>query len=360
MSYSVWSHGIEMPNADVADDHYHRMPSDLAYLKKLGATAYRFSISWPRILPNCTGPVNQKGIQFYSDMIDNIIANGAEPYLTMFHWDLPQVCQERYGGFINAQIVDDFVEYASVLFKNYGDRVKYWLTVNELEANCKFGWSMGLFAPGVQGGLPNKFSCMRFSHLIHGKVVQYARKNYPASGWQFGLPAIMSYYMPIDAANKDDIAAADYIRDLYGFAPDNAYVVPFTDEDKAIMKGTSDFIALNYYSAGSVGRGSDGGFKYDNPKGSYQGGDPWQNVYAPGLRGLLSQVHKRYPGLDIHITEIGTAVPGEDKFTKLADIVDDPKGFRLKFWQDHVSNLMAAITEDKIPVKSFLGDAGQL
>ncbi|KAI8607190.1 glycoside hydrolase superfamily, partial [Chytriomyces sp. MP71] len=97
-----------------AADHYNKWKEDIGYLGQLGATAYRFSVSWPRILPNCTGAVNEEGIAFYSNLIDEVRRNGAEPFLTMFHWDLPQACQDQFNGFQSDRIIDAFAEYASV------------------------------------------------------------------------------------------------------------------------------------------------------------------------------------------------------------------------------------------------------
>jgi beta-glucosidase/6-phospho-beta-glucosidase/beta-galactosidase len=124
----VWSHTnparIGQPNGDVAADHYHKWKADLAFLGQLNATAYRFSISWPRIFPNCGGTVNQAGIDFYSKIIDEVIRQGAEPFLTMYHWDMPQACLDQMGGFVNEKIVEVFTNYADILFKSYGDRVR--------------------------------------------------------------------------------------------------------------------------------------------------------------------------------------------------------------------------------------------
>jgi 6-phospho-beta-glucosidase len=122
------------PNAFVANDHYNRMKDDISYLGQLGATAYRFSVSWPRIFPNCTGVPNEEGIKFYSDMIDEIIKNGATPVLTMFHWDTPQVCHDRYGSWSSDRIIGDFTGFADILFERFGNRVQQYLTVNEPSA----------------------------------------------------------------------------------------------------------------------------------------------------------------------------------------------------------------------------------
>ncbi|KAJ3204645.1 hypothetical protein HDU67_009392 [Dinochytrium kinnereticum] len=302
-----------------------RMEDDLKYLRQFNATAYRFSVSWPRILPDCTGRVNPQGIAFYNRMIDNIIANGAEPYFTMFHWDLPQACQDQFGGFGDIRIIDAFVEYAKVLFENFGDRITYWLTINEPEANCKFGWEQGIFAPGLRLGVQQRFNCMKWSHIIHGRIVQYARTNYPNRNWKFGVPSIVSWYQAGGSQTPADLAATDFVqqRDLswffdpvifgdWGEAAKNdpnegSYIAnaAFTDAEKAIIRNTTDFIALNYYStSGIVANGPFPGYQGATPPNSYRSGSVWQNVYGPGLRLLLNYVHRRY-NMDVHLTEIG-------------------------------------------------------
>jgi beta-glucosidase/6-phospho-beta-glucosidase/beta-galactosidase len=126
----------DLPNGNDAVEHYKYMKEDISYLGKMKVTAYRFSVSWSRILPDCSGSVNEEGIKFYSEMIDEIIANGATPILTMYHWDTPQACHDKYGswGNLKGDIVKDFVNYADILFKNYGDRVNTFLTFNEPES----------------------------------------------------------------------------------------------------------------------------------------------------------------------------------------------------------------------------------
>ncbi|KAJ3107371.1 hypothetical protein HDU97_004253 [Phlyctochytrium planicorne] len=352
----------------------HHVDSDLKFLSQLGATAYRFSISWPRILPNCTGAINQKGVDFYSHMIDQIIANGAEPYLTMYHWDLPQACQDQFGGFGDERIVDAFVEYAKVLFDKFGDRIKYWLTINEPEANCKFGWEQGIFAPGLKLGTQvGRFNCLKYTHLIHGKVVQYARQNYADKGWKFGVPSIVTYYQPASSSDAD-AKATDFVqqRDLgWFFDPtilgdwgeaaktdpnEGSYVraAAFTEEEKALIKGTADFVALNYYSTSAIRFPSGGGNGvYEgagDPVNSYKSGSAWQAVYAPGLRALAKYTYDRYK-IDVHVTEIGYTAPGEASMS-LDDIVNNAD--RLKFWTDHIEALRGAIIEDKVPIRTFM------
>ncbi|KAI9348245.1 glycoside hydrolase superfamily [Zopfochytrium polystomum] len=363
-TFSQRNFSASWPN--VGPDHYHHMPSDLAFLSQLGATAYRFSVAWSRVLPDCTGTPNEEGIQFYSDVIDNAIANGAQPYLTMHHWDTPQACYEKYGGFMSPQIVDDFVAYAGLLFERFGDRVKYWLTQNEMESHCTKGYAVRDLGPGLGGGPAAKYQCLYNAHLIHGKVVQLARSKYASKGWKFGAPSIMSFYTPKDPNNPDDVKAAafmqqrdyglfwepsitgNYTPQVYEFPGEAAYVKPFTADDAAILKGTTDFIALNYYTAYTV----DSSYNLGQPAGTKTSAATWQNVYAPGLRTVANDLYNRY-ALDIHITEVGYAAPGEADLPTAAAVASDPTGARLQFWTDHVAAVTQTVT-DGVPVRLLL------
>ncbi|KAJ3217355.1 hypothetical protein HDU67_008057 [Dinochytrium kinnereticum] len=356
-TFDRWFHTVRtgQPNADVAADHYHRWKEDLGYMGQFKATAYRFSISWPRILPNCTGAVNEEGVKFYSDLIDEMIDLGIEPFLTMYHWDMPQVCWERYQGFLNKEFVNVFAEYAKVLYERFGDRVRYWLTLNELEANCAFSYAYGTFAPAHSGGDAAKYRCIYHSHLIHGTVVDIARKQYRAveRGWKFGLPSIFSYYEPVGEGNNasalaqqgsvaalffDPVVIGDYGPEIKG----DPNLVPFTAEESTMIRGTMDFSAVNYYSASGVG----GSLPFILPSGI-----DWQFVYPQGIRGLVNYFYTRYR-LDIYVTEIGYPVPDEHLFATSARVADDPQ--RRAFWEMTVGNLTAAVLEDGVPVKGML------
>lgn len=153
-------------NGDVACDSYHRLEEDLALLEESGVTAYRFSVSWPRILPKGTGKVNLKGIEYYNRLIDGLLARGITPFLTLYHWDMPQALNEK-GGFLNREFADWFEEYAEVIKKYFGDRVKYYFTFNEGE-NC-----LGAgFAPGYHYGAKEQLKRIHHLLLAHGKAAR--------------------------------------------------------------------------------------------------------------------------------------------------------------------------------------------
>ncbi|KAJ3104789.1 hypothetical protein HDU97_008857 [Phlyctochytrium planicorne] len=355
--YDRWYHSPEragQPNADVAADHYRRWREDVGYLVKLKATAYRFSVSWSRILPDCTGNVNPLGVKFYSDLINELLANNIEPFLTMFHWDLPQACMDRFQGFVSREIIDAFAEYANVLYDNYGDRVNYWLTLNEAESNCEKGYATNFLAPGLNGGEKVRYQCIYYSHLMHATVVKNARKNYPqAANWKFGYPAIITHFEPMSpqyasvAISKQNAQTGLYIDpvvfgDYSVEAKEDSNIVPFSTAEKALLKGTVDFTSLNYYTAAGVG---------GNLKSVLPSGVDWQTVYPKGVRDLCNYYYARY-GLDIFVTETGYPEPGEDQKATAAEVADDK--LRTQFWQMTIGNITAAVEEDGVPVKGLL------
>ena len=131
-------------NYEVASDHYHRFREDVALMKEMGLKAYRFSIAWTRIFPEGNGEVNQKGVDFYNELIDELVAADIIPIVTIYHFEYPQGLIEQYGGWLDRRSIDDYVNYASFLFRTYGDRVKYWLTVNEQDHVVHMPFRIGL------------------------------------------------------------------------------------------------------------------------------------------------------------------------------------------------------------------------
>ncbi|KAA8549627.1 hypothetical protein F0562_001355 [Nyssa sinensis] len=143
-------------NGYLAVDSYHQYKEDVAILKKIGLDAYRFSISWPRVLPrgNLSGGVNKEGVKYYNNLIDELLANGIEPFVTLFHWDLPQALEDEYGGFLSSEIVKDFCDFAELCFWEFGDRVKHWITLNEPWSYSYGGYVTGTLAPGRGSSSP--------------------------------------------------------------------------------------------------------------------------------------------------------------------------------------------------------------
>ena len=153
---SIWDRFSHTPGnvlngdtGDVADDHYHRWPQDVALMQSLGLKAYRFSIAWPRIIPDGIGAVNDAGLDFYDRLVDGLLAAGIEPFVTLYHWDLPQALQDR-GGWPNRDSAAWFADYTAVVSRRLGDRVHNWITLNEPWVSAFVGYMMGMHAPGIR------------------------------------------------------------------------------------------------------------------------------------------------------------------------------------------------------------------
>lgn len=194
----------------VACDHYHRYKEDVAILKKLGIKAYRFSISWPRIFPDGTGKVNEAGLAFYDNLINELIANDIEPYITLYHWDLPLTLHHR-GGWLNRNIADWFADYAAVIAKRYSDRVKKFITVNEPQCVIGSGYISGEDAPCLKVSVSDAVLAAHNLMLAHGKAVKALCEN-GASDILIGYAPTGSGAYPHDESSKADIDAA---RDAY-------------------------------------------------------------------------------------------------------------------------------------------------
>ena len=215
---SIWDVGThehadwvaDNSNGDVACDSYHKYKEDVQLLKALGVNFYRFSISWPRILPDGKiDNVNQAGIDYYNNLINELLANGIEPYATMYHWDLPQPLQDE-GGWPNRVLADYFVDYARVLFDNFGDRVKHWMTFNEIMSICELGYGQGSFAPYVNGPGVEDYQCTHTILLAHGRTYRLYDENYRSQ--QNGLVGIAidtSWNEPNNPDSADDQQASE-------------------------------------------------------------------------------------------------------------------------------------------------------
>ena len=171
---AIWNH----QNGDIASDHYHRYKEDVALMKSLGVQAYRLSISWPRILPEGTGVVNAAGLDFYDRLIDELCAAGITPYVTLFHWDYPYELYCR-GGWLNPSSPDWFADYTQTVVKELGDRVNYWMTLNEPQCFVNLGHADGVHAPGDKLGQAQTLRITHHALLAHGKAVQAIRAASP-------------------------------------------------------------------------------------------------------------------------------------------------------------------------------------
>jgi len=283
---SVWDTFSHTPGkvahgdtGDQATDHYHRYAEDVALMQEIGLDAYRFSISWPRVLPEGTGPVNEAGLDFYERLVDTLLEAGITPYTTLFHWDFPYALYQR-GGWLNPDSAEWFAEYTTIVVDRLSDRVRHWMPLNEPQVFLQHGHRDGAHAPGLQLDRSLALAAAHNVLLAHGKSVQAIRSAAHSEPFIGAVPAVSNFYPASDDAA--DIAAARErafaIRDdnfwnntwlndpmLLGRYPADglerwaADLPPITAGDMEQIHQPLDFIGLNIYSGFPVRAGDDGG-----------------------------------------------------------------------------------------------------
>lgn len=266
---------------DIACDHYHRFREDVAYMKELGLKGYRFSIDWSRVLPEGTGKVNEKGIDFYNALIDELLEQGIEPYITLYHWELPYEIYKR-GGWMNPEIVEWFGQYARLVAERFSDRVKYFFTLNEPQCFVGLGFLQGCHAPGVKAPLRDTFEMAHNALKAHGRAVQmlraYGKQNVqigyaPTSGMcypeketpkdieaarkaLFALPDDLSNWTWIVSWWSDPVILGKYPEE--GMKKYEKYLPVITDEDMKLISQPIDFYGQNIYNGRCIRMGTDG------------------------------------------------------------------------------------------------------
>jgi beta-glucosidase len=305
---------------DTACDHYNRWREDVGLISEIGADAYRFSIAWPRVIPTGTGAINRKGLDFYSALVDDLLANGITPFVTLYHWDLPQALQNR-GGWPSRDTAYAFADYATAVVEALGDRVINWTTLNEPLCSAWLGHLSGSMAPGIKDitkAVPASFHL----HLAHGLGVQ-AIKAAAALPPEVSIvvnlsPAVPATDRPADLAaaarsdghtNRwwlDPIFGRGYPQDMvdvYGVEP------PVRGDDLDVIASPIDWLGVNYYFREVV---------TDNPEGpgprvttvrvpgAVETAMPWE-VYPQGLQDILVRVNEDYGPQRIYVTENGSA-----------------------------------------------------
>jgi beta-galactosidase len=371
---SIWDVFCMIPgkvaNGDtgnIACDHYHRIEEDVALMKKLGLKAYRFSIAWPRILPAGVGKVEQRGIDFYNRLIDELLKNDIEPWVTLYHWDLPAALEFEMDGWVGNGISDAFAAYADVCFNAFGDRVKNWITINEAWVVAILGYGHGIFAPGKKSGdLP--YIAGHNLLKAHGKAVDVYNRKYRASQkGRIGITNNCDWREPLtdsqadkDAAERameffiawfaDPIYKGDYPKSMKDRLGDR--LPTFTEEDMALIKDSSDFFGLNHYttmyaadSTGKVEEGSvygNGGLSEDQDVNlsvdpNWKLTDMKWAIVPWGCQKLLEWLAARYDNPEIYITENGCAFDD-----KLVDGKVEDKD-RIEFFEGYLSAVHGAI-----------------
>jgi len=323
---SIWDRFCRTPGkvangdtGDVACDHYHRYPEDVAMMRDLGLDAYRFSIAWPRLFPTGSGPLNPKGVAFYDRLVDELLKAGIEPFATLYHWDLPQALEDA-GGWPNLDTAYRFEEYAEACFEALGDRVTSWITLNEPWCVACLGYVHGAQAPGKTDERLG-FLAGHTQMVAHGLAVRSFREICPDG--RIGITINPSPTHPA-TRSPEDIAAAARSNESNGWFLDPIYfgdypavmrdafggMLPeFTEEQRAVVQSPIDFIGLNYYFRGVVADNPDGaGLKtrWAAPQGNPETAMGWE-IYPDGLAELLHWAAERYDNPLIYVTESGAA-----------------------------------------------------
>jgi beta-glucosidase len=332
---------------DVACDHYHRWQGDIALMAELGLRAYRFSLSWSRILPAGRGAVNAAGLAFYDRLVDGLLAAGITPFITLYHWDLPQALQER-GGWVNRDTAASMVDYADVVTRRLGDRVKHWITLNEPFISSNHGYVTGEHAPGLTK--PELYYPTTHHLLLgHGLALQPIRENVPDT--QVGIAFSVAEMQPATDRDADIEAtqlADDYQHGAY-FDPvllgryPASIAAKMPDDviqsgDLTAINGKTEMIGINYYMR-LLARA-----QKDEPGFDIAPWPPgprtemgWE-VYPSGLAYWVRRVAQNYPDHDLYITENGAAFPDtvDDEHR-----VHDPQ--RIAYLRDHTRATLEAM-----------------
>jgi len=337
---SIWDEFAARPGAVrggagsdalVACDHYARWPEDVGIAADIGLDAYRFSVSWPRVMPTGRGAVNRAGLDFYSRLVDGLLEKGIRPFPTLYHWDLPLALQKELGGFRNRDMASLFADYAATVGRALGDRVKDWITINEPFEFACFGHLFGTHAPGVK----NPFAYLPALHhqlLAHGLAVRALRAE--SAGARVGVALSWTPVHPARnspaAAARADLAAAARVNDLMNrisFNPilKGAYPeslargrllrIPIKPGDMDTISAPLDFIGLNYYSREKARRnplvpfiGADvtGKEPRELPETDARTAMGWE-VYHEGLTEILAELRTGYGNPPALVTEFGSA-----------------------------------------------------
>ncbi|HET8894000.1 MAG TPA: GH1 family beta-glucosidase [Gaiellaceae bacterium] len=360
---SVWDRFSATPGkvrggdtGEIACDFYHRYGDDVQLMHDLGLDAFRFSIAWPRILPDGRGRVNAAGLDFYDRLVDALLAQGIEPFATLFHWDTPQALEDA-GGWPVRETAEAFVEYAEAVVARLGDRVRHWTTHNEPWVHAWIGHSWGWHAPGRTS---EQDAVVAAHHLLlsHGWATEAIRRAVPDA--QVGIVLDLSHVYPATSSPEDEAAAwavdgegnrwfldavfrGAYPADLLARNELLAHFV--SDGDLATISTPIDFLGVNNYRRFLVTAGADGPRLITNPEAQHT--EMGWEVYPDGLHQLLVRVANDYSPTAIYVTENGAAF-GD---VRVHDgKVHDPE--RTEYLESHIGAVARAIA-DGAPVKGY-------
>ncbi|WP_116997083.1 GH1 family beta-glucosidase [Desertimonas flava] len=358
---SIWDRFCATPGA-IADgssgaeacDHYRRWADDIALMRDLGLQAYRFSIAWPRIVPDGVGAINQRGLDFYERLVDGLLAAGIEPAPTLYHWDLPQALQDR-GGWTVRATAEAFADYASVVLERLGDRVPRWMTLNEPFVSANHGYVTGEHAPGIRD---ERAGLAAAHHLLVGHGLALGRIRDLAPTAQAGI--VLNFTPVVPASDEPaDVAAAElvdgvenrwYVEPLagLGYPADTRERLGWDggeilDGDLELIAGRIDALGVNFYSRSVASADREATDERAVPRTSMG----WE-IHPPSLGGLLRRLHEHYGFSRYVITENGAAMPDEERSDD-GRVADHD---RIRYVAAHLAEVHDAIGEG-IPVEGY-------
>lgn len=365
-------------NGDVAIDSYHRYKEDVAMMKDIGFNAYRFSISWSRLLPrgNLKGGINQEGVIYYNNLINELISSGQTPFITLFHSDLPQALEDEYGGFLSPKIEQDFADYAEVCFREFGDRVKHWITLNEPLLYSTQGYGSGSSPPmrcsksvaNCNAGDSSTEPYVVTHHLIlsHAAAVKvYRQKFQNTQKGQIGVTLNSAWLVPLSQSKEDREATSRGLAFMYDWfmEPLHSGTYPavivnkvkerlpkFSRSQFLMVKGSYDFVGLNYYTStyaanipcprGKPNVFTDNCVRFTTLRNGVligpKAASDWLYIYPPGIQGLLEYTKEKFSNPIIYITENGVDEVDDGK----RSLDDKP---RIDYISHHLLYLQRAI-----------------
>ncbi|XP_061366410.1 beta-glucosidase 11-like isoform X2 [Gastrolobium bilobum] len=359
-------------NGDIACDQYHKYKEDVQLMANMGLDAYRFSISWSRLIPDGKGPVNLKGLQYYNNLINELLSHGIQAHVTLQHWDLPQTLEDEYGGWVSRRIVKDFTAYADVCFREFGDRVKHWTTVNEANVYAIGGYDSGKLPPqrcspssitNCSRGNSSTEPYMAAHHMLlaHASAARLYRKKY--QGMQHGFIGfnLLTFGLVPLTNTSEDISATQRVQDFsngwflnpftFGDYPDimkknvGSRLPSFTQKESNMVKGSIDFLGINFYYTFYVKNNPDSLLKEDRDFNADIAVEldsmllhvsccsdyiilPWS------LQGVLNSLKNNYGNFPIYIHEIG------QQTLRNSSLDDWP---RVKYLHEYIGSMVDAL-----------------
>ncbi|MFZ5893178.1 MAG: GH1 family beta-glucosidase [Myxococcota bacterium] len=359
---SIWDRFSHTPGktkqghtGDVACDHYHRYGEDLALLDWLGVDAYRFSIAWPRVIPNGRGAINQRGLDFYERLVDGLLARGIAPCATLYHWDLPDALE---GGWLSRDTVAAFAEYSEVVARRLGDRVAMWFTHNEPWCQAFLGYEIGMFAPGNRD-FGEALTCAHHLLVSHGRAIDALRAHvktplgialnfipaYPISQDPEDIAATRRYDGYFNRWFVEPLVGRGYPADMLElYAP----VLPkFDPSDLDTIARPIDLLGINYYERMLIGRGDKGILNVEHHRTDEFPRTADREVYPDGLSAILRRMHSEYGFKRLVVTENGAAYP--DELNANGEIVDNA---RVEFFRAHLERIVD-VRRAGVPVDAY-------